>query len=89
MSWMPTVCVLAVLLPGLHAPVLAAADGQAVMGRICRSGDGGSHPLGASVCLDIGGQKHLARCEMVLNVTSWRKVREGCPEEDRPADPPG
>ena len=23
---------------------------------------------------------YLARCEMELNVTTWRKIRDGCPE---------
>lgn len=23
---------------------------------------------------------YLARCEMDLNVTTWRKIRDGCPE---------
>lgn len=45
----------------------------------CRNRDGSKHALGAVVCLSVDGRKYLARCEMVLNVTSWQKVQDGCP----------
>lgn len=45
----------------------------------CRNRDGSKHALGAVVCLSVDGRKFLARCEMVLNVSSWQKVQDGCP----------
>ncbi|MBW3098112.1 hypothetical protein [Pseudohoeflea coraliihabitans] len=36
--------------------------------------------LGSIVCLEIGpGNRYLARCERVLNNTSWKRLQDGCP----------
>lgn len=36
-------------------------------------------PAGGFACLTISGQKHLARCDEVLNTPSWTTVQDGCP----------
>ena len=48
----------------------------------CRYRDGIDYELGQTVCIRIGDVAYLARCEMELNVTTWRKVQDGCPEAD-------
>jgi len=36
--------------------------------------------LGSVVCLQISpSQSYMARCERVLNNTSWKKLEDGCP----------
>ncbi|WP_256750587.1 hypothetical protein [Mesorhizobium sp. Mes31] len=42
--------------------------------------NGKSYPLGQVVCLTVADKSHLARCEMVLNNTSWTKIQDSCPE---------
>lgn len=46
----------------------------------CRNRDGKKYELGQTSCIRVGGVAYLARCEMELNVTTWRKVQDGCPE---------
>jgi len=46
----------------------------------CRNRDGSKLQLGQTVCIRVGDMAYLARCEMELNVTTWRKIRDGCPE---------
>jgi hypothetical protein len=51
---------------------------------------GGLAPPGAVVCLDVDGKRSLARCEMVLNNSSWRTLDQPCPiASTRPARPIG
>ncbi|NVD38543.1 hypothetical protein HT585_06735 [Ensifer sp. HO-A22] len=45
----------------------------------CRNRDGSKYELGQTACLRVDGTSYLARCEMNLNVTTWKKLREGCP----------
>ncbi|MGH6809613.1 MAG: hypothetical protein ACREEJ_22610 [Ensifer adhaerens] len=45
----------------------------------CRNRDGSKYALGQVACLRVGGISYLARCEMNLNVTTWKKLRDGCP----------
>jgi hypothetical protein len=52
-------------------PVLAASECLA---------DGKSFQIGQISCLTLAGQSHLARCDMVLNNTSWTKIQDDCPE---------
>lgn len=40
--------------------------------------EGGVARQGETVCLDLNGQRRLARCEMVLNNASWRFLGIGC-----------
>jgi hypothetical protein len=36
--------------------------------------------LGTVICLEVSPSvRYLARCERVLNNTSWKKLEEGCP----------
>jgi hypothetical protein len=36
-------------------------------------------PLGTVACLSPGGRPGLYECAMNLNITSWRRVADGCP----------
>jgi hypothetical protein len=48
-------------------------------------------PEGNTVCIHPGSTSaFLARCERVLNNTSWTKIRDGCPEarNGKPAGAP-
>jgi len=55
-------------------PVLAAPQCLA---------NGKSVQVGQTACLTLAGQGHLARCDIVLNNTSWTKLGTGCPENAR------
>ena len=46
----------------------------------CRTRDGSRRELGQTICIRIGETAYLARCEMDLNVTTWKKLKDGCPE---------
>jgi hypothetical protein len=46
----------------------------------CRNRDGSKLELGQTACIRVGDVTYLARCEKELNVTTWRKLRDGCPE---------
>jgi hypothetical protein len=50
----------------------------------CRNRDGSKYTLGQIACLRVGGVTYLARCEMNLNVLTWRKLRDGCPTAQAP-----
>jgi len=41
--------------------------------------NGKSFQLGQSACLTLSGENHLARCDKVLNNSSWTKVADNCP----------
>ncbi|MDK1376140.1 MULTISPECIES: hypothetical protein [unclassified Sinorhizobium] len=45
----------------------------------CRNRDGSKYELGQTACIRVGGISYLARCEMNLNVSTWKKLRDGCP----------
>lgn len=42
-----------------------------------------SFGAGRFACLRVGGDSYLARCDLVLNASSWTKVEDDCP-----GDPP-
>lgn len=72
------------ILWGMTAAVafLAAAESLAAPpdhGCTCRNRDGSKYELGQVACLRVDGGTYLARCEMNLNVTTWKKLRDGCP----------
>lgn len=48
-------------------------------GCTCRNRDGSKYELGQIACVRVDGNAYLARCEMNLNVTTWKKLRDGCP----------
>ena len=56
-------------------PVLAAQECLA---------NGKSFQVGQVACLTLGDESHLARCEMVLNNTSWTKIHDDCPAAKPP-----
>ena len=53
----------------------------AFAGQDCECvGNGKKVKEGQVICLQIGSsQRYLARCERVLNNTSWKKISDGCP----------
>ncbi|WP_203422883.1 hypothetical protein [Sinorhizobium sp. BG8] len=75
----------AAVLAGVAAEALPAAGGPPDARCTCRNRDGSKHELGSVVCLNVDGRRYLARCTMVLNVTSWQKVQDGCPVSARPS----
>nr|WP_245452048.1 hypothetical protein [Mesorhizobium waimense] len=46
--------------------------------------NGKSFQIGQVACLTLGNESHLARCEMVLNNTSWTKIHDDCPGNTPP-----
>ncbi len=46
----------------------------------CRNRDGSRLELGQTTCIRVGDTAYLARCEKELNVMTWRKLRDECPE---------
>lgn len=43
--------------------------------------NGKSFAIGQTACLTLAGESHLARCDMVLNNTSWTRIKDECPGE--------
>lgn len=66
------------VLSGLIPAVSLAAPPDAAC--TCRMRDGSKLELGQTACIRVGDVAYLARCEKDLNVTTWRKLRDGCPE---------
>ncbi len=62
-----------VLVGALAEAPLALAD------CTCRGRDGAAVELGGYTCLNTAEGPRLARCEMVLNNSSWRTTEESCP----------
>ncbi|MCI0429806.1 MAG: hypothetical protein L0210_04585 [Rhodospirillales bacterium] len=60
------------------ALLVRAAGAHTTHACPCRYPGGVAAP-GAVICLDVGGKRSLARCEMVLNNSSWRLLNEPCP----------
>ncbi|MDX8451416.1 hypothetical protein RFM98_01465 [Mesorhizobium sp. VK9D] len=54
------------------APLLAAPTCLA---------NGKSFNVGETACLTLAGESHLARCDMVLNNTSWTRIKDECAGE--------
>lgn len=44
----------------------------------CTDKTGGRVELGQVVCLQVGGRRFTARCEMSLNNPMWREQADGC-----------
>ncbi|WP_244530002.1 hypothetical protein [Mesorhizobium qingshengii] len=65
-----TVLPAAVALVGMTLPAWADASCMANMGQF---------ELGQYACLTVGESSHLARCEVNLNILSWKEVLDHCP----------
>lgn len=65
-------------------PVLAGTSSGASFATdpicTCRNKDGSKLELGQTACIRVGDKAYLARCEKELNVMTWRKLRDACPE---------
>ncbi|WP_108723024.1 hypothetical protein [Mesorhizobium sp. ORS 3428] len=62
--------------------LLVAAPAPVLADQACLA-NGKSFKVGETACLTVAGQSHLARCDMVLNNTSWTKVSDICPGENQ------
>lgn len=60
------------------AAALALAATPAFADPECLA-NGKSFQIGQVACLTLSGRSHLARCDMVLNNTSWTKIWDECP----------
>jgi hypothetical protein len=67
-------------LPPALPPTLAGADGAAgrAIDCYCTDRQGARVELGQSICLDVGGRRFTAQCQMSLNVPMWREISNGC-----------
>ncbi|WP_026380229.1 hypothetical protein [Afifella pfennigii] len=69
------------------APVLAllgASFAAAAGDCTCRASDGVIAREGETVCIATPNGRQMARCEKVLNNTSWRFLESPCPTASRP-----
>lgn len=68
------------LAPGLLSAALLLG-GQTVAAADCECrANGRLYRHGELACLRLPTGDQLARCDMVLNNSAWKKVRDGCPE---------
>lgn len=59
---------------GAAGSAFAGGDGTCQ----CKA-NGNSYDLNSVVCIRSGSLSFLARCEMVLNNTAWKKISDSCP----------
>jgi hypothetical protein len=78
MKLAPAALMMALVAAGPFPAISSAASPHAAC--TCRTKDGSRRELGQTVCIRIGDAAYLARCEMDLNVTTWKKLKDGCPE---------
>lgn len=71
---------LRIFLCAISAASAFAAPAPVQAAQACLA-NGKSYTIGEQACLTLGGESHLARCDMVLNNTSWTKVKDECPGE--------
>jgi hypothetical protein len=45
----------------------------------CTDSQGKRVELGQVACLRIGSKEVLARCDTSVNLTTWRRIQDGCP----------
>lgn len=55
-----------------------AAPTPSLASQACLA-NGKSFNVGETACLTLEGESHLARCDMVLNNTSWTRIKDECP----------
>lgn len=70
----------------LAAAMLAASLGAAFAECQCLA-NGRKYQHGEIACLMLPNGSQLARCDMVLNNSSWKKIGDECPEAG--VTPPG
>ena len=80
----PTTCGLAMATATLAMAIAALAIATPVLAAQECLANGKSFQVGQVACLTIAGESHLARCEMVLNNTSWTKIHDDCPGKTPP-----
>ncbi|TGQ69885.1 hypothetical protein EN829_029375 [Mesorhizobium sp. M00.F.Ca.ET.186.01.1.1] len=66
------------LLCPIGLAIAMAAPAAAFAAQECLA-NGKSYQVGQVACLTVADQSHLARCDMVLNNTSWTKIGDSCP----------
>lgn len=73
-----------VLALGAAGSAFAGSDGTCQ----CKA-NGNSYDLNSVVCIRSGSLSFLARCEMVLNNTAWKKISDSCPytSNERASEP--
>ncbi|MGO4831851.1 hypothetical protein AB4144_06070 [Rhizobiaceae sp. 2RAB30] len=59
--------------------MLVASQGLAFADCQCFA-NGRRYHHGEIACLKLPNGDQLARCDMVLNNSSWKKIQDGCPE---------
>ena len=66
-----------------------AAQAQPYVGPApyCRDGEGNRRELGEVICVTASCTTWMARCEQVLNNSTWRKLGDGCPAAQLEAGP--
>jgi len=71
---------IAFILAVLAAPAFAdvVGPGGKVIDCFCTDQKGERVELGQTICLEVGGRRFTARCEMSLNNPMWREQQEGC-----------
>jgi hypothetical protein len=72
--------ILTALAPAL---ILGASAAQADPNCTCRAAGGVTAALGETVCIGTPSGPRMARCEMVLNNTSWKFLEAPCPQASR------
>jgi len=70
---------------GFAATILAFASSPASADCTCRAPGIVAHH-GQTICLSTPTGPRLARCEMVLNNSSWKFLPEACPQASRLLD---
>ena len=57
----------------------ASVQPPRVIEYYCRDSHGNRQELGTVICVTASCTTWMARCDMSLNVTTWRKIQDGCP----------
>lgn len=69
-----------VVVGALLGSALSASAASAGTDIACHCvANGTTYGLGQVICLKLGTKPFMARCEQVLNNTSWKKLQDGCP----------
>lgn len=75
--------------PGLLGVMLAfVVPAPAFAAQSCLA-NGKSFNIGETACLTVDGESRLARCDMVLNNTSWQTIGDKCSGENPATTAPG